>query len=522
MSNSKTVFRGQVSILNGPVGSTRYGSGDLLLPEGIINVTGRSGADNNISALGSGAVNLSSVNGSIALNTTGSGSINLNTTGSGLVSVNSATTFAAVAATSATVEAPIINLNTTNATITTTSSTGNIALTSTAGTAGNISISTANTNASGGNITISTTASNATGGLVTISTTNSTLNPGINITTLGSSINIGTSNNAAVNIGSGGVLGSMTTVGGDLTVAGNLTVNGTTTSVNTETVTIEDNILLLNSNVASTETSVDAGLLVKRYQVPNDAGEGAIVNGGNPTHVGSVQALPVATTTQITLSPSASSVVNDYVGGWIHITSGATALNNVRLISAYNATTKVLTVATAFANAPVTGNTYNIFSDKVYTGLVYQESSNRWVIGGTETDPGRTAVTNLTPEDLLLRNLYVTGSISGAIKAFTTSTVILNLNSSAPVAIPNITKLFGSGLLFVGGNDSGDASAVFVVSKSVTAESGQTQRLTSSSNDESNTDEVDVEWPSSGLTLRHVLGTGINSQVTYNVVLIVV
>ena len=34
----------------------------------------------------------------------------------------------------------------------------------------------------------------------------------------------------------------------DLTVAGNLTVSGTTTSINTETLTINDNIIVLNNN----------------------------------------------------------------------------------------------------------------------------------------------------------------------------------------------------------------------------------------------------------------------------------
>jgi len=50
---------------------------------------------------------------------------------------------------------------------------------------------------------------------------------------------------------------------GDVTVGGNLTVNGTTTTLNTETLSIEDNIVVLNSNVTGSPTT-NAGLEVER------------------------------------------------------------------------------------------------------------------------------------------------------------------------------------------------------------------------------------------------------------------
>lgn len=52
-------------------------------------------------------------------------------------------------------------------------------------------------------------------------------------------------------------------VGGDLTVTGDLTVNGTVTSVNTETVNIADNMVLLNSNVTGSPTE-NAGIEIER------------------------------------------------------------------------------------------------------------------------------------------------------------------------------------------------------------------------------------------------------------------
>ena len=52
-------------------------------------------------------------------------------------------------------------------------------------------------------------------------------------------------------------------VGGSLVVTGNLTVNGNVTTLNTETLAVEDNIIVLNSNVTGAP-SLDAGITVER------------------------------------------------------------------------------------------------------------------------------------------------------------------------------------------------------------------------------------------------------------------
>ena len=61
--------------------------------------------------------------------------------------------------------------------------------------------------------------------------------------------------------------------GADTTVEirGNLTVTGTTTTVNTETINLADNIILLNSNLADDGTSTDGGIEVKRGTSGNNA-----------------------------------------------------------------------------------------------------------------------------------------------------------------------------------------------------------------------------------------------------------
>ena len=51
-------------------------------------------------------------------------------------------------------------------------------------------------------------------------------------------------------------------VGGNVAIDGNLVVNGTTVTINTETLTVEDNLFVVNNNTASL---ADGGLLIKRF-----------------------------------------------------------------------------------------------------------------------------------------------------------------------------------------------------------------------------------------------------------------
>jgi hypothetical protein len=88
----------------------------------------------------------------------------------------------------------------------------------------------------------------------------------ITVTNTGVTQLTGTANEITVSASTGSItLGLPTnpTVAGNLTVTGDLTVNGTTTTLNTETLSIEDNIILLNGNVTSTP-STNAGIEVER------------------------------------------------------------------------------------------------------------------------------------------------------------------------------------------------------------------------------------------------------------------
>lgn len=81
----------------------------------------------------------------------------------------------------------------------------------------------------------------------------------------------GTANEVEVSASAGAItigLPSNVTIGQDLTVTGNLTVSGNTTTLNTETLTVEDNIIVLNSGVTGAP-STNAGVQVERGSATN-------------------------------------------------------------------------------------------------------------------------------------------------------------------------------------------------------------------------------------------------------------
>jgi hypothetical protein len=72
-----------------------------------------------------------------------------------------------------------------------------------------------------------------------------------------------TTSNGALTVTGGVGIGGALNVGGNTTITGNLTVNGTTTTVNSNTVNIGDNIIVLNSDETGTP-SQDGGITIER------------------------------------------------------------------------------------------------------------------------------------------------------------------------------------------------------------------------------------------------------------------
>jgi len=95
----------------------------------------------------------------------------------------------------------------------------------------------------------------------------------------------------------------------DVTVSGNLTVSGTTTSVNTETLTVDDNIVVLNNNATGAPTE-NAGLEIERGSSTN-----VLLRWNETTDVWEITTDgtnygTIATTGDITTAASAISVDN--------------------------------------------------------------------------------------------------------------------------------------------------------------------------------------------------------------------
>lgn len=216
----------------------------------------------------------------------------------------------------------------------------------------------------------------ATGGAVTIDTTNTTTGVTIATVTAGVPVTIGTAT-------------SLTTIVGDLTVS------GTTTTINTETLTVEDNIVVLNSG--NGESGLDSGTVIRRFQTPNGAGTGDVVTNPNPVQESGAFQAGSATPGTLVLDEFASLTLNFYKGWWIKVTSG-TGNNQVRRIKSYDETTQTATLYVTADNtgsftdgldlvtAPAAADTYRLYSAP-YVSSYYDESEDAWTISSTANIP---------------------------------------------------------------------------------------------------------------------------------------
>jgi hypothetical protein len=314
---------------------------------------------------------------------------------------------------------------------------------------------------------------------------------------------------------------STVTIGRDLVVAGDLTVSGTTTTVNTATVTVEDNIIVYNSAPAGT---ADGGMAIKRFQRSTGGSTDDIVSDTpsetSATHGGPTQAGTTAST--IKLNAGASAVTNAYSGYWIKITSGAHS-GDVRRIQSYNGTTKVATIyATGDTDPSYPGQelnfsatlsaydaqSYSLYGN-VFITSVYDESADKWILATVPLEPSVSGqITPLKYIDFQAGNIYSTGAVyTNTINAFSGTAVTISgvtidsgaltgvttINGNSPdsldivvladnttgVLIPSTTTT-GSFLLIVEANYVGGANAIFLATKSDSADANEANRIASS------------------------------------------
>jgi hypothetical protein len=187
--------------------------------------------------------------------------------------------------------------------------------------------------------------------------------------------------------------GDITSSSGDVTINdncvinGNLLVNGTTTTIESETIRIEDNLIVVNSGPNS---SHDGGLLIQRYQKANDLGSGDVVN-DIPKVSNTLPDQSGMSNIQITLHSGASVIDDFYNNWWIKITSGLNE-DQVRHIIDYDGTTQVATLESEWTTQnPSSGDTFNLYN-KPFVGIFYDESNDKFVFGATTSDPGKSSI----------------------------------------------------------------------------------------------------------------------------------
>jgi transcriptional regulator with PAS, ATPase and Fis domain len=201
-------------------------------------------------------------------------------------------------------------------------------------------------------------------------------------------------------------LGSVT-IDDDLVVTGNLTINGTTTSVESTTVTINDNLLVLNSGPSA---SKDGGVLVERYQTANDAGTGDVVS--DPAAFSDDLGDQTGASSTEVILPVGASVVNDFYNGWwIKVVSGSSA-DQVRKIVDYDGASRTATLATEWTTQnPASGDTVSLHN-KPFVGSFYNESDDTWTLAATASDPGAGAVVIQDYINLHINELLLEGPIN--------------------------------------------------------------------------------------------------------------
>jgi hypothetical protein len=334
------------------------------------------------------------------------------------------------------------------------------------------------TNSDNQNLTVSVTgntkskviiSSSGTGSdAITLETTNST--GGITLTSVGGVQIDSTNSNLGVQIATSipNIPVKIGTSSSTTTIMGNLDVKGTTTTIESEIVTIEDNIIVVNN---APQGSSDGGIAIKRYQAANDTGSGDVVM-DTPEFTGIV-GNGSNTTTTINLGFGASSITDYYNGWWVRITSG-TGQNQVRRIKSYDGNTKLATIydtsdQTTLGNpVPVEGMDFITTLDATstfamfpchYVMNIWDESRNEFALVCSGTGPAEQAsishYSNLHINDLDANGIF-TNSLNGSM-ADITFTVALNNGNTTPVAFPSsgpypyncFPKTFGVYMVFV-------------------------------------------------------------------------
>ena len=245
------------------------------------------------------------------------------------------------------------------------------------------------------------------------------------------------------NITSLGSLSSLTVMG-SLTVNGSLFVNGTTTSVNSTSIAIQDNTLLLN---ASPIGPVDSGIIIRRFQSSNDISTGSVIT-DTPSLITTSTS---ATSTTITLA-TGSSIDNYYQGWWVK--SGS----QVRKVLSYVGTTNTITVDNVLTTTISNGSSVSLFN-RTFASMIWSESNKQFMAAFTAND-STSNLTIIDKADLAASNITAssvttTGNITTTNIAASGRIAVADTTESSSVITGSMVLSGGAGIaknLYVGGN----------------------------------------------------------------------
>ena len=204
-------------------------------------------------------------------------------------------------------------------------------------------------------------------------------------------------------------------VGGDATILGNLFVQGTYTYVNTQTINVEDNTLVINAGPAG---SGDGGVLIHR--AGSDVTLGASVTSGT---------LSAVTQLTVTLPLEMAQSDNHYRGWWVKTSDGTAQ------ITSYTASNRVAALATSGNTLP-SSPTYTTFDlyNKSYLAQYYAETQDEvrfaYVADATDTNYQLENFDNYA--DVRLKSLFANTSVS------TASIYTSGLSTIANLAVTNL------------------------------------------------------------------------------------
>lgn len=329
-------------------------------------------------------------------------------------------------------------------------------------------------------------------------------------------IDIGTNNNIPINIGTN----TSTT-----TINGNLLVQGTTTTVNSETMTIADNIIVVNNGPIVT---ADGGYAVHRFQYSNNNSEGDVVS-DSPEEENIVVGVSGNSGTTIHLSGAASTINDYYKDYWLKIVSG-TGANQVRKIKSYNGSTKIATIYTTaeetgippfiigldFITTPDSTSRSNLYPCEFVLNI-WDESEKEfaYVCSPSVSTSGTTIAhyADLHVGDFVANDIFVS-TINGS-SADKGITLELNNNSSAPVNVTEFPNISGVYTVMVSPEDPTKTTAhgIFMMGRSILNVTGSVIRLISVKG--ANDEQLDMIWPANQvpqLFYRQPPNTGGNTR----------